>query len=86
MAKSSQPVPADVKRQILDRIKEGGVSISQIAEEHGISNRTIYGWLSKGATAAPSWLELNKLKKENAALKELLGKFMLETELSKKKS
>lgn len=80
------PVPADVKRQILDRIKEGDVSISQIAEEHGISNRTIYGWLSKGATAAPSWLELNKLKKENTALKELLGRVMLEIEISKKKN
>lgn len=79
-------VPADVKRQILDRIKEGGASISQIAQEHGISNRTIYGWLSKGATANPTWLELNKLKRENAALKELLGRVMLEIELSKKKN
>jgi len=85
MAKS-QHVPADVKKQVLDRIKEGGTSISQIAEEHGISNRTIYGWLSKGAVSAPSWLELNRLKRENAALKELLGRFMLETELSKKKN
>jgi len=80
------PVPADVKRQILDRIKEGGVSISQAAEEHGLSSRTIYGWLSKGAISTPSWLELNKLKKENVALKELLGRVMLEIELSKKKS
>lgn len=79
-------ISADVKRQILDRIKEGGASISQIAQEHGISNRTIYGWLSKGASSAPSWLELNRLKRENAALKELLGRVMLETELSKKKN
>jgi len=79
-------VSADVKRQIMDRVKEGGVSISQIASEHGISNRTIYDWLSKGATNTPSWLEVNKLKRENAALKELLGRFMLETELSKKKN
>ena len=79
-------ISADVKRQILDRIKEGGVSITQIAQEHGISNRTIYGWLSKGASSAPSWLELNKLKRENAALKELLSRVMLETELSKKKN
>ena len=62
MAKS-QHVPADVKKQILDRIKEGGVSISQIAEEHGISSRTIYGWLSKGIVSVPSWLELNRLKR-----------------------
>ena len=80
------PVAADVKRQILDRVREGGAPISQIAQEHGVSNRTIYGWLSKGATALPSWLELNKLKRENSALKELLGRVMLEVELSKKKS
>ena len=86
MAKSSQPVSAEVKQQILDRIKEGRASIKEIAEEHGISSRTIYDWLSKGAVSVPSWLEHNKLKKENAALKELLGRFMLETELSKKKS
>lgn len=79
-------VSADIKRQILDRIKEGGLSISQIASEHGISSRTIYGWLSKGAVSQPTWLELNKLKRENAALKELLGRVMLETELSKKKN
>lgn len=79
-------VSADVKRQIMDRVKEGGISIAQLASEHGISNRTIYGWLSKGATANPSWLELNRLKRENSALKELLGRVMLETELSKKKS
>lgn len=79
-------VSADVKRQILDRVKEGGISIGQLAQEHGLSNRTIYGWLSKGATGAPSWLELNKLKRENSALKELLGRVILETELSKKKN
>ena len=78
-------VSADVKKQILERIKEGGVSIIQIAQEHGLSANTIYGWLSKGATSAPSWLELNRLKRENSALKELLGRVMLETELSKKK-
>lgn len=83
---SKSPVPADVKRQILDRIKQGGVSITQIAQEHGISDKTIYRWLGKGATSAPSWLELNKLKRENVALKELLGRVMLEIELSKKKN
>lgn len=85
MSKSNS-ISADVKRQILDRIKEGGVSISQIADEHGISGRTIYGWLSKGASSAPSWPEYNKLRRENVALKELLGRVMLETELSKKKN
>ena len=78
-------ISADVKKQILDRIKEGGVSITQIAEEHGISNRTIYGWLSKGATSAPSWIEFNKLKRENAALKELIGKLTYDMTVAQKK-
>ena len=85
MPKGKPVVSADVKKQILERIKNDGVPISQIAQEHGLSNRTIYGWLSKGATSAPTWLELNKLKRENSALKELLGRVMLETEISKKK-
>lgn len=85
MSKSTN-ISADLKRQILDRVKQGGVSIAQIAGEHGISNRTIYGWLSKGATAAPSWIELNKLKKENMALKELIGKITYEMTMAQKKS
>lgn len=81
------PVPADIKRQILDRIKEGKTSITEIAQEHGLSDKTIYRWLSKGATSsAPSWVEYNKLKRENAALKELLGRVMLEIEILKKKN
>ena len=79
-------VSADVKRQILDRVKEGGKSISEIAEEHGVSNRTIYGWLSKGATASPTWIEVNKLKRENSALKELIGKLTYDMTVAQKKN
>lgn len=78
-------VSADVKRQILDRVKEGGKSISEIATEHGIANRTIYGWLSKGATASPTWVEVNKLKRENSALKELIGKLTYDMTVAQKK-
>jgi transposase-like protein len=78
-------ISADVKRQILDRVKEGGKSIAEIAEEHGVSNRTIYGWLSKGATASPTWIEVNKLKRENSALKELIGKLTYDMTVAQKK-
>jgi len=39
----------DVKAQILKRLKEDGVPVAKLAEEHGISTKTIYGWLSRGA-------------------------------------
>ena len=79
-------VSADVKRQILDRVKEGGKSIAEIAEEHGVSNRIIYSWLSKGATASPTWIEVNKLKRENSALKELIGKLTYDMTVAQKKN
>ena len=66
-------VAKDVKEQILKRIKDEGVPVSQAAEEHGISSQTIYGWLTKGASGNPSWSEVAKLKKENKALLELVG-------------
>lgn len=86
MSKGKFVVSADIKQQIMDRIKNEGIPIAQLASEHGLSNRTIYGWLSKGVKGQPSWMELAKLKKENRALKELLGRVMYEREVSQKKN
>ena len=86
MSKTNKYVSADVKKQIMERLKNDGVPVAQLATEHGISNRTIYGWLSKGATSAPTWLELNKLKRENQALKELIGRITYEMSVAQKKS
>lgn len=86
MSKTNKYVSADVKKQIIERLKNDGISVAQLADEHGLSGRTIYGWLSKGAAALPTWLELNKLKRENQALKELLGKITYEMSMAQKKS
>ena len=86
MSKGKFVVSADIKQQILDRIKNEGTPIAQLASEHGLSSRTIYGWLSKGVKGQPTWMELAKLKKENRALKELLGRVTYEQEMSQKKN
>lgn len=86
MTRTSKYVSADVKKQIIDRLKNDGISVAQLAGEHGIAPRTIYDWLSKGAKALPTWLELNKLKRENQALKELLGRITYEMSMAQKKS
>lgn len=85
MPKPKSVVSADVKQQILDRIKNDGVSVMQIAQEHGISDKTVYGWLSKGLQGQPTWMEVSKLKKENRALKELLGAVAYERSVAQKK-
>lgn len=75
----------DVKEQILIRLKNDGVPVVKLAEEHGISPKTIYGWLSRGSQGSPSLLELGKLKRENQLLRELIGRLTLEVETAKKK-
>lgn len=86
MPRGNPSIHPDVKRQILERVKEGSVKVQDIAAEHGISPKTIWGWMAKGATAAPSILEIAKLKRENQGLKELIGHITFELSLEKKKN
>lgn len=79
-------VSQEVRDQILKRIREEGVSVAQAAEEHGIKSRVIYQWISKGVTAPPSILEIARLRRENQALKEVIGELTLEMSLAKKKN
>lgn len=79
-------VSQEVKDQILKRIREEGVSVTQAAEEHGLKPRTIYQWISKGVMAPPGVLEMSKLRRENQALKEVIGELTLEMSLAKKKN
>ena len=86
MPKGKPVVSADVKQQILNRIKNDGIPVTRLAEEHGLSANTIYGWLSKGLKGQPTWMEVARLKKENRALKELLGRVMYERDVAQKKN
>lgn len=76
----------EVRDQIIKRIKEEGVSVTQAAEEHGVSTQSIYGWLTKGVSKNPSWLEFAKLKKENKSLLELVGEITMKLSATQKKS
>jgi transposase-like protein len=80
------PISKDLKSQILKRIKEEGISVSQAAEEHGINPRTIYQWLGKGITGQPTWSEVAKLKKRISMLTELVGEITIKLSQTKKKS
>ena len=85
MPKTRSVIRPKIKEQILLRLKNEGVPVAKLAEEHGISSKAIYNWLAKEATGHPSLLEFSKLKKRNQALSELLGQVMMELELLKKK-
>ena len=81
----NQPIHIDVKKQILERIKQESGSVPQIAAEHGISAKTIYNWLSKGATAQPTWTDYNKLKRDNQTLLEIIGRLTFKNTVAEKK-
>jgi transposase-like protein len=83
--KKHHRIAADVKADILRRVKEEGVSVAQAAKDHGISEGTIYGWMVKGATGAPSWAESSRLQKQNRELLELVGEITLKLSMTQKK-
>ena len=60
--------------------------MAQAAKEHGISEGTIYGWMVKGATGAPSWAEFSRLQKQNRELLELVGEITLKLSMAQKNS
>ena len=84
--KKKYRISRDVKEQILKRVRDEGIPVSQAAKEHGISDATIYTWLTKGASGNPSWTEVAKLKKENKALLELVGEVTMKLSTTQKKS
>jgi len=78
-------ISAEIKEQILNRIKEDGVAVTKVTEEHGIHTSTIYAWLSKDIKAQPSLREYLKLKKEKQELLVLVGELTIKLSQSQKK-
>jgi transposase-like protein len=79
------PVTKEVKEQIIKRIKDDGIPVSQAASEHGVHYKTVYGWLAKGVTAPPSLLEISRLKRENQTLHEIIGRLTVKLSVAEKK-
>lgn len=75
----------EVKEQIINRIKNDGISVVQAAKEHGISDQTIYGWISKKVEGQPTLSEIIRLKKENEQLLKLVGEITLKLSETQKK-
>lgn len=84
--KKGHRVAAEVKADIVRRIKEEGVPIAQAAKEHGVTERAIYHWLGAGAKGAPTFSEFSRLQKQNRELLEIVGAMTLKLSEAQKKS
>jgi len=77
-------VSNEIKNQIINRIKNEGISVIKAGEEHGVSTKTIYRWLSNNVQQ-PSIVEFNKIKKEKEELLKLVGELTVQLSSTQKK-
>lgn len=76
-------IAKEVKEEILSKVRTGE-KVQELADQYGISSKTIYTWLAKEtAPDGVSSLKYNKLKRENEELKRIIG--LLTLDLSRKK-
>lgn len=80
-----QKIAPEVKEQIINRIKNDGVTVSQAALDHGIAENTIYAWIAKKVDGGPTISENLKLKREIAQLYQLVGEMTLKLSETQKK-
>lgn len=80
-------IPADRthKAEILAKIRDQGLSVSEVSAQYQLSSKTIYAWLREGVVDGNRnlILENNRLKKENEQLYKLLGRATAEMQRSK---
>jgi transposase len=85
MAKKGFKIAAEIKAEIINKIKHDGVSVAEAAKRYGISDKCIYNWLGTKASNTISVLEYNRLKKENEQLKQLIGDITLKLSTEQKR-
>ena len=78
-------IAPEVKEQIINRIKNEGVSVADAAKDAGVSDASVYTWLGKKVEGGPSVLEVARLKKENNILLQLVGEMTLKLSETQKK-
>ncbi|OGD54817.1 hypothetical protein A3J78_00735 [Candidatus Beckwithbacteria bacterium RBG_13_35_6] len=77
-------IAKEIKEEVLAKAR-AGEKVSVLADQYGISDRTIYAWLRQTTgEKVISTLKYNKLKRENEELKRLIGELTLGMSLGKK--
>ena len=79
MTRYSEPQILAILRQA-----EGGVPVSELCREHGMSNASFYKWRSKyGGMDASMISQMKVLEDENRRLKKMYAEMSMQAELLK---
>lgn len=73
-------IDPQIKAEIISKIRDEGMTVMDASATYGVHSKTIYGWLKNGVvnTNTSLVLQLNRLKKENEQLYNLLGRATVE--------
>lgn len=76
----------DQKKEVVNRIKEKGEKVPELAKEYGVAPGNIYALLARQnlGQSSGSVLELSKLKREKEALLKIVGQLIVDQKLGKK--
>jgi transposase-like protein len=71
-----KPIDPQIRAEVLTKVRDEGMSVSLTATTYGVSSKTIYNWLRSNVIDGNTSLilQLNRLKKENEQLYNLLGR------------
>ena len=77
-------IPKEIREEILAKAR-AGERVAALAQQYGVSDKSIYGWLHKDTgEEIVSILKYNKLKRENEVLKQIVGELTLDASWKKK--
>ena len=80
-----KPIDQTRKVEIVNKIRNEGLSVNDASAQYGVNAKTIYGWIRDGVVDGGRnlVLENNKLKKELEQVYKLLGRATAEMQKSK---
>jgi len=77
--------PRELKEEILNKIKSEGITAVEAAKRYGIDVNNIYRWVSSGVAGVKGNIfEINRLKRENQQLKQIIGEIVFSKREGKK--
>ena len=83
---TGKPIDAQLKSEILAKIRDEGMKVSEVSAQYGVNSKSIYTWLRAEVVDGNRnlILENNKLKKELEIAYRLLGRATAEIQRPKK--
>jgi transposase-like protein len=84
MAAGYKRIAPEIKQEILNKVKNEGTKLEELAASYGIHPDTIRNWLKAGITPGSSLAEINRLKRENQQLLLTIGFFAAKQVAAKK--